>query len=219
MDVQATPFTTSSPQPVHCLKWEDCSHSHQPGEEKTKSILSPKEHVLHRLQGVLLRLYSQPALQWYALQHCTFQTLMNWSSQTLCKAGNHYLPFTDGELRHSKMWVICLEEICSRARNWTQSFRSTEHHPQSIQFQSDFLENLSGIVPLVTSQRSCCSSLPQRHDWVLPHRSHFIQSKFCFHGVCITDIMNYNSFSKKVTLQSDFFLNWLASQQAITWYC
>lgn len=219
MDVQAIPFTASSPQPAHWLKWEDWSHPHQPEEEKTKCI-SPKEHVLHRLQGVLLRLYSQPARQWYALQHCTLQTLMNWSSQTLCKAGNHYLPFTDGELRHSKTWMICLEEICSRVKNWTQTFQISEHHPQSIQFQSDLLGNLSGIVPLVTSRCFCCSSLPQRRDWILHRCSNFIHSKFCFHGVCITNIMNYNSFLKKIRLQSEFFLNWLAvSQQTITWYC
>lgn len=136
---------------MHCLKWEDCSHCHQPVEGKTKCN-SLREHVLHELQGILLRLYSQPARQQYALQHCTFQTFMNWSSETLCKAGNHNLPFADGELRHTRMWVICLEEICSKARNWTQTFQITEHHPQSIYSQSDLLWNLSGTVPLVTFQ-------------------------------------------------------------------
>lgn len=87
----------------------------------------PKRACASQASGVLLRLYSQPAWQRCALQHCTFQTLMNWSSQTLCEAGNHYLPFTDGELRHSKMRVICLEGICSRARNWTQTFQMAEH--------------------------------------------------------------------------------------------
>lgn len=144
---------------------------------------------------------------------------MNWSSQTVCEAGNRYLHFTDGELRHSKMWVICLEEICSRARKWTQTFQISEHHLQSIQFQSNLLGNLSSIVPLVTSQCSCCSSLPQRHDWILHHCSCFIRRKFCFHGIYITNIMNYNSFSKKITLYSDFFFNRLVSQQTVTWYC
>lgn len=68
MDVQAIPFMASSPQP------EDCSHSHQPGKEKTKRI-SPKQHVLHKLEGELLRLYSIPAQQWFALQHCTLSNI------------------------------------------------------------------------------------------------------------------------------------------------
>lgn len=219
MDARAITFTTNSPQPAHCLKLEDCSRSHQPGEEKTRHI-SPKEHVLQKLQGTLLSLYSQLAQQQYALLHCTFQTLMNQSSQILCKPVNDYLHFTDGERRHNKMWMICLEEIFSRARNWTQTFQIAEHHPHCIQFQFDLLGDLAGIVPLVTSQCSCCSSLPQRHDLKLHHYSHFIQSKLCFHVICITSIMNYNSFSKKITLQSGFFLNWLvASQQIISCHC
>lgn len=144
---------------------------------------------------------------------------MNSSSQTFCKAGNHYLPFTDGELSHSKMWMICLEEICIQARNWTQTFQISEHHFQSIPFQSDTLGNLSGIAPLVSSQHSCCSSAPQSLGWI-PHRgSHLIQRKFCFRDVYVTNIMNCNSFSKKITLQSDFSLNrFVVSQQTITWY-
>lgn len=111
----------------------------QPFTSLGEKSIFPQKSALHKLQELLLRLYSTLAWQWYDLQHYIYQTLMNSSSQTLCKAGNHYLPFTDGELRHSKMWVICLEEICSQARNWNQTFQISEHHSQSTQFRSDML--------------------------------------------------------------------------------
>lgn len=104
------------------------------GEKKVYFL----KRVHFKLQEVLLRLYSTLVWQWYGLQHYIYQTLINSSSQTFCKAGKHYLPFTVGEPSHSKMWV-CLEEICSQARNWTQTFHISEHHSQNIQFQSDML--------------------------------------------------------------------------------
>lgn len=132
MDVQSVQF---SPACASVCEWESCSHSLAWG----KQSIFPQKSALHKLQEVLLRLYSTLAWQWYGLRHYIYQILMSSSSQTFCKAGKHYFPLTVGELSHSKMWVICLEETCSQARNWTQTFQISEHHSQSIQFQSDML--------------------------------------------------------------------------------